>query len=617
MPTIDTTNAENIAVRVGSGFFQTETATKAEGWPENSNSWAHLISSTHTNLNEYYAMQIAGGSFDNNNFFVRKTMGNGITPWRKIWHDDNFHPSVSQKTTSYRELGFIGDGNSHPVKNFYPSVAAAQAVFPRCQTLNEEIDGLAIQRDIDLQASAFNGRAIIVLPACEALITNPIDATNVDLHLTGAPGLITKISVTGGAQSALMQGNWTTGSSRTLSLQNIAFKNNATDKTNSFGLFAHHSASNGLLNALIVQNCSFHFFPAGVGLKNIGRGVDFSNVVVSGPDFVKQSNGGVQVWGTQAATYGIFSHRYYNVLVSNYRWGWDFQGDRCSIEGQSFFACAAYNGDGLINVNHNGLGNDGSSGYRSLLWSFDNCDWEGLGMAIQMKNCTNVRINGGFWIYHARYNIAVDRIYYFDNTPLPEGWERSIMNFETCSDVVVNATQLATQYMNNSCLVNVGAGCTSIVLQNNIVTTYGETGNGFRLAGAVSNQCFETGTRWLSWAGGPKIVYQGSTEQQKQISQTDAAAHGGTVDSAGRYDFSGYSVLTSDSAGMNSVQLPLRSNGQPFFLETPFLNLQTEHGSTPVGPVSIKSRSTRNFTLYTNQAAANFTYGLNWSAKGR
>lgn len=80
--------AENIVNRTNSGFYESSTPSTAEGWPVDS-SWYHLISSTHTNDANYYAMQFAGDFYSSNNIYYRATAGNGLTAWNKMWHSGN------------------------------------------------------------------------------------------------------------------------------------------------------------------------------------------------------------------------------------------------------------------------------------------------------------------------------------------------------------------------------------------------------------------------------------------------------------------------------------------------------------------------------------------------
>ena len=73
----------NPNTRLNSGFYQQATTTTANGWPVSS-SWYHLISSTHSNTGNYYAMQIAGSFFDNSNFYIRSTNNSGTTAWLSL-----------------------------------------------------------------------------------------------------------------------------------------------------------------------------------------------------------------------------------------------------------------------------------------------------------------------------------------------------------------------------------------------------------------------------------------------------------------------------------------------------------------------------------------------------
>jgi hypothetical protein len=84
-----TTTKDNISTRTDSGFFQTSNATTATGWPVTNNSWYHLISSTHTNDGNHFAMQFAGNFFDSNEIYYRATNNNGATAWNKVWTSGN------------------------------------------------------------------------------------------------------------------------------------------------------------------------------------------------------------------------------------------------------------------------------------------------------------------------------------------------------------------------------------------------------------------------------------------------------------------------------------------------------------------------------------------------
>ena len=82
-------NKEDITTRTASGFWQTSTATTAEGWPTTSDTWYHLLSSTHSNSENYYSMQFAGSFYNSNDIYYRSTAGSGTTAWAKLWNSSN------------------------------------------------------------------------------------------------------------------------------------------------------------------------------------------------------------------------------------------------------------------------------------------------------------------------------------------------------------------------------------------------------------------------------------------------------------------------------------------------------------------------------------------------
>jgi hypothetical protein len=89
----DSANGDNMSTRRASGFYETSTPTGAEGWPTNTQvgntTWMHLISATHSNDNNYYAMQLAG-SFFNQSLFHRNTNSSGTTSWLRVaQHNDS------------------------------------------------------------------------------------------------------------------------------------------------------------------------------------------------------------------------------------------------------------------------------------------------------------------------------------------------------------------------------------------------------------------------------------------------------------------------------------------------------------------------------------------------
>ena len=121
----------NISSRVNSGFYDHETPTVAEGWPENSG-WYHLLASTHRNDANYYSMQLAA-DFYQQELWYRSTAGSGATGWNKILHSTNFN-SYSPTLTGTGASGTWTiniTGNSATVSSItYGQVTGALGYIP-------------------------------------------------------------------------------------------------------------------------------------------------------------------------------------------------------------------------------------------------------------------------------------------------------------------------------------------------------------------------------------------------------------------------------------------------------------------------------------------------------
>lgn len=85
---IEVTQKDDITTRTSGGMWQSNIGTFARGWPLNSGDWQHLIASTHSNVDNYYSMQLAADFFSQR-LFYRSTAGNGATAWSEIVHANN------------------------------------------------------------------------------------------------------------------------------------------------------------------------------------------------------------------------------------------------------------------------------------------------------------------------------------------------------------------------------------------------------------------------------------------------------------------------------------------------------------------------------------------------
>jgi len=90
------TAPEDITQRISSGFYQQ--SHPGPGWPVQETAWWNLLSLTHANPTNYYALQLAC-KFGGHGLMFRNTANNGSAPWYTLWHSGNFDPDSRLKTT--------------------------------------------------------------------------------------------------------------------------------------------------------------------------------------------------------------------------------------------------------------------------------------------------------------------------------------------------------------------------------------------------------------------------------------------------------------------------------------------------------------------------------------
>ena len=71
--------------------------------------------------------------------------GSGLTPDQTIRLNAQL---INVKETNGKTTGAIGDGSSHPLSEFYDTLAAAQADYPVATALTQETDGVVIEQMI-------------------------------------------------------------------------------------------------------------------------------------------------------------------------------------------------------------------------------------------------------------------------------------------------------------------------------------------------------------------------------------------------------------------------------------------------------------------------------------
>lgn len=115
---------------------------------------------------------IVGGSEDKDPELTDiKTPDPSYTPGRTIAAagdlvrdmQKQFGEQLAEMVTNVKTFGAIGDGQSHPLSEFFPTLATAQMKFPNATSLTNEVDELAIQAAIDYCFDS--GGGTVLLPA--------------------------------------------------------------------------------------------------------------------------------------------------------------------------------------------------------------------------------------------------------------------------------------------------------------------------------------------------------------------------------------------------------------------------------------------------------------------
>lgn len=160
-----------------------------------------------------------------------------------------------------KEFGAIGDGSSHPLSDFYGTLAEAQVVYPKATALTDEIDWAAIQKSVD---TVFGQ---IRVPVGHYLINKRVDIGG-GIRLTGDGNSVTSIRPT--ANSAYL--NIISGATRTV-IEDLYIIPNGTGVTADYGIRIEGSTSYyRVSNVRIVQ----------VGQIGFAYGIYTGNNAISG-----------------------------------------------------------------------------------------------------------------------------------------------------------------------------------------------------------------------------------------------------------------------------------------------------------------------------------------------
>lgn len=516
-----------------------------------------------------------------------------------------------------RSLGFIGDGNSHPLSERFGAgsagLAAAKSVFPRAVSLTEEIDGHAIQRRLDLAVAGNYGACIVLPRGSTALTSFAINSTATIACRVSSPGPAC-IKAVGTATGAWVHGTAENKATGRFKMEGIRL-DTSSSATNKLGLSTYFGSSGvGRAHTLTVTDIEIYNFNRGWVIGNAPRGITVHDVNVYGIDNVIQTGAGITIIADASLNYGSFSYVFDAVQCVGYAFAFVCQCVGDALEGLIFNGCRSY-GHGFLQYINTRPGF-----YYGLLITLNDCDWEGTGIGMDVYRARGVTVNGGYWIGRAPdANSFIQAGVVTDNGELRHFNFRDVFDFNLYGVMMDAAGPGDGSVRTNFVFVHTDAACKSgRIRDTGIITDHATATCAFRLSGSKAAAIMETGTRLTNWWGNPPVVlYAGTGDQPYQVSASDVAANNGTVSDEGYYRFSGVNVVTTDSQGRATISLPRRAGGVlPFFRLAPTVFPVSGNATGPVPSVSVIGSSSTAFTVVAAGAAPNVTLAIYWEASG-
>lgn len=300
-----------------------------------------------------------------------------------------------------------------------------------------QLDGItddsgAIQRAIDnvVHLSSQNGHpaVAITLPAGNVLLKKALLTHGADFALRGTGQNLTIIKMAPEGNGVLVHGEASKPAIGYLELSSLSIIDANPQGSGAPAIICYQSP-NAVQPAMTWQNIVFRKWRTAAKITNCPRNWYCENVAVYGPDFQMQIGAAFEITSTDSN--GCYSYIFIDIFIVNYTWGWLYN-IRAPLEGQRFISCTCYNGWGMVRAVVQKSKNS-EEVYRSLLWSFENCDWQGLGYAFDMFGCRNIRISGGFYI--ANHNTTFLPIP--DNRP-----RRRYFSFINCRDIIISGVEI-------------------------------------------------------------------------------------------------------------------------------------------------------------------------------
>ncbi len=448
------------------------------------------------------------------------------------------------------EFGFIGNG-SHTLASVMPGRTLAQwkAIFPPnaitgslgALSLSDEIDGLAIQRAIDVQADS--SRVEIVLPACFAYCSYPIKSNgNVTLSIKGLGGFTSGLYFpsTGAFEFGQVKphGN--------ITLDGVFLRGNF----NGYAILLNSAGD----PSIYMSDCMVFGFAGGLDGHNIRSSKFEGNIWSTRYSGFPRKLDCYSLTQDQPSMQNLFRDK--QVLGFRTAYDWTISSE-IGFEGQ-------YVSDVQINecVGAFKLTNPV---YRTIDWKFERLEIECEGTVFNLENVHDVFIESIYFISLGKGTV-------------PKG--NRFSNIRALTITGLNTNIMANAYSRYMEFEN----CEGVRISDNFFNDHKNATATYIWFEGDNVDVIERGTQFRVSSG---ITIAGAT---KGLSLEYLAFRvGGTVDRQGKYTVTGQVTGTTDAKGIIRVRLPVKPDGSPLFSASPLVFLSSgdreNGGMDTYGPV--------------------------------
>lgn len=484
--------------------------------------------------------------------------------------------------------------------------------------------GLVSDLPAGIQGTGF---IFVDMPPGVMLISGPPEDTgDYNLMIRGAGQGVSIIKMESGASGLWIHGTTTSPSTGILQIRDISFLDGNSAGTGVPAIQCSFSEdSTRSANTLTLDNVEFRSFTTCMKITDMPRNCYATNVLCYGPDDTFQAGGAFEISSTASSAFGNFTWVWTRVMVTNYEWGWDYQ-SITPMEGHRWYSCTCYNGWGMIRAAiQNTVNGYAEDAYQSPIWYINDCDWQGLGFALDLYNARNVIVRGGFYFCNSLSGdpVSGDTI---PNDPRGDTRDhRSVMAFYSCGNITLDGVEFdngGNSMIATDTFVYVANDVTYFRAFNTIFLAPIATAGAFEYeAGGANNRCGAFDTQWVAFGGSTKILDHDDTQMnQEAVFDPQNSRYYGNQDRTGLYRIHDIvTSLISDSQNRVTITFPTRPSGHQIFNGgTPVVTVQPLNGSdnSAAPAVTLVNVTNEGFTFEYQGEGGGYQADVHYTANG-